>query len=387
MRINHVFLSITYNYPYSFNAANTKFAFLGKGFLERGDDVLVINKFYRSGIKAKEDGQKDGFRYVSLPDDRFDMLTNTLKVCSILKKSFNHDSLNVVYLGGGHFFILLFLTLYSRMLGYKVALVWDEYQAGLDFSFIYKLNGILLCYVLGYFVNFILPISEFLVRKSAKFRKPIFKLPICADFKSPMISESRKERPNYFLYCASVEYDKALQFVLDSYLCAMRNSSPIASLHVILSGNSQMIEEFQSKIRKEGIDDRVMVMTQLPYDVLIDEYQNAQALLIPLFSDRLGDVARFSQKISEYLSTRRPVISSNVGEIAYYFKNMDTMLIAESSDVEGYAAFMKFVIENPGEANIIGERGYCFGAENFDYRIISINLSNFLSKQVLCSMI
>lgn len=382
MRLNHIFVSITQNYPHSYNAANTKFGFLGKGFLEMGDEVLFINKFYRSGIRREENGDKEGIKYISLPDKRFGMFFNSLKVCALLKDSYIKDSQNVVYLGGGHFAILLLLTIYARIIGYRVALVWDEYQVGLDFSLVYKINGFFLCYILGYFVNYILPISEFLIEKSKKFHKPIFKLPICADFKSskhndisPIIQEEL-----YFLYCASVEYGRALSFVLDSYMCLLKEF-PYISLHLILSGNNEKIAAFRSVLKEKGLDDKVIVMTQLSYDRLLEQYGNAQGLLIPLFNDRLGDIARFSQKISEYLTSMRPVITINVGEIAYYFRHMETMLISKSSSPYEYARLMSYVIDNPDEAALIGKRGFVFGMENFDYKIVSKNLSCFLEQE------
>ena len=51
-------------------------------------------------------------------------------------------------------------------------------------------------------------------------------------------------------------------------------------------------------------------------------YKNATAHLIPL-SNSIQDTARFPNKISEYLASAKPIITTDVGEIKHYFKDMD----------------------------------------------------------------
>ena len=76
------------------------------------------------------------------------------------------------------------------------------------------------------------------------------------------------------------------------------------------------------------IEDFVIFIQQIPYVELIEIYESSLGLLIPLDPNSLADIARFSQKIAEYLSSSRPVITNNVGEIPYYFTDRKDIIIS-----------------------------------------------------------
>ena len=109
-------------------------------------------------------------------------------------------------------------------------------------------------------------------------------------------------------------------------------------------------------------------------------YKNAVALLIPL-RPTLQDKARFPHKIGEYLASGNPVISTNYGEVKYYFKDMENMLIADSYDINLFADKMQFVINNPIEGQRIGMNGKNMVLRIFDYRIQAPIINNFLNSK------
>lgn len=377
--INNVFVSYSDGFPVSFCAANTKVGFLGKGLVQQGDRVVLINKFYGKKNIAPTYGCHDGILYYSLPNKGNKIkksIFNTYRTCKILKKEIQPYNVNVAYIGCGNFFILVVISLYARMYGYKVAFIYEELQAKLDMPFINRVNGWLHSYYMGYFVDCVLPISEYLSNVSKRWNKPMFKLPICADF-----SESDKVQQTcpsqYFVYCAAAGYHRSFLFILDAFehVC---QSHPEAKLHIVLSGSEQLIAKDKKIIGERNMNAHITIMTKLPYNTLLSEYKKAQALLIPLFNDVIGDVARFSQKISEYLSTKRPVISTGVGEINHYFQHKNNMLIDYEITPESYANLMLYSLEHPNDADIIGERGFKVGLKQFDYKVLSKRLHNFL---------
>ena len=107
-------------------------------------------------------------------------------------------------------------------------------------------------------------------------------------------------------------------------------------------------------------------------------YQNANGLLIPL-QNSIQDQARFSQKIAEYLSTRNPIITNNVGDIKLYFKDRYNAYIAKSYTKEALVEIMNEIMQKPNEARRIGEEGYKTGLNNFDNIRVCKELSNFIS--------
>ncbi len=105
------------------------------------------------------------------------------------------------------------------------------------------------------------------------------------------------------------------------------------------------------------------------------------ALLIPL-RPTFQDKARFPHKIGEYVASGNVVISTNYGEVKYYFKDMENMLIADSYDVNLFAEKMQFVIDNPNVVKQIGIKGKIKALPLFDYRSQATVINNFLNLNI-----
>ena len=113
---------------------------------------------------------------------------------------------------------------------------------------------------------------------------------------------------------------------------------------------------------------------------MYSSYKNAIALLIPL-RPTFQDIARFPHKTGEYLASENPVISTNYGEVKYYFKDMENMLLADRYDIILFAKKMQFVITNPMEAKKIGKHGKAVASHIFDYRANATVINDFLNSE------
>lgn len=177
----------------------------------------------------------------------------------------------------------------------------------------------------------------------------------------------------FLLYCASLEYEEVAWFVIEAFL---KGSSgyPDVNLVMVLSG------KISSRIRSviSNPTNRVFIYSGVPYVDLLGLYQNADALLIPL-RDCPQDVARFPQKISEYLAAGRPILTTAVGEISFYFKNGVDAIVANSYDVSVYANCINSVISGRFDLDEIGRRGRALGEEKFDVRAYVDRLCSLFS--------
>ena len=111
---------------------------------------------------------------------------------------------------------------------------------------------------------------------------------------------------------------------------------------------------------------KTKVFSNIPFSELVDLYVNASALLIPLRSTK-QDAARFPHKIAEYTATGNPIITTNYGEVNYYFKDGENALVADSYNTSDFAEKMNFVIENPEQAKQIGQKGKELGMNEFSH--------------------
>lgn len=220
--------------------------------------------------------------------------------------------------------------------------------------------------------NFILPISEFLIGKIKNRGTPYLKFPILAKF--PEVPTSKNSDLN-LLYCASVTYWHPLYLIINCFEILKEKCS--CNLNLVLNGKDEEINEVRLYVKKKNMNNCVFIYTKLPAYELERMYSYATILLIPLIPNYIPDIARFSQKIAEYLVTGNPVVSTNVGEICYYFKDKENIFLCEY-DAKAFADTCYSIITDLDAAQKVGFNGFKIGKQFFDVRNISKELGNFL---------
>lgn len=203
---------------------------------------------------------------------------------------------------------------------------------------------------------------------------PIIKVPPLTDYQffSTPIKTIDRHRP-FFLFCA-VGYLEVFRFVMDSYELLPENGFDLV---LIASGTAAQREQVESWAKASKKADRITVLSRIPINDLIAFYNQAHALLIPLRNNQ-QDKARFPHKISEYLATGNPIITTNIGEVRNYLKDGVSALIAENYDVSQFAERMLYSCEQRESAREIGHNGKKVGEANFDYNAYSTQFQNFI---------
>jgi glycosyltransferase involved in cell wall biosynthesis len=100
-------------------------------------------------------------------------------------------------------------------------------------------------------------------------------------------------------------------------------------------------------------------------------------LLLPL-RNTIQDKARFPFKISEYLASGRPIITSDVGVISEYFIDNENALICIPDDIDSFVEKLNYVIFNSYAANEIGNKGYLLGKNYFNKDCYNSDLLNLI---------
>jgi glycosyltransferase involved in cell wall biosynthesis len=101
--------------------------------------------------------------------------------------------------------------------------------------------------------------------------------------------------------------------------------------------------------------------------------------LIPL-RPIVQDIARFPHKIGEYLASGNPVISTNYGEVKYYFKDNENMLIADTYDINLFAEKMQYALDNIEAVKTVGNNGKYMALKNFNYKEYANKLDGFMDE-------
>ncbi len=110
------------------------------------------------------------------------------------------------------------------------------------------------------------------------------------------------------------------------------------------------------RMRQTGLDARVDLVGYLSRPELLELYERAHALLIPLFDDQQSR-ARFPTKIGEYLAAARPVVTNAVGEIPRYFTDGVDAVVCPPGDPIAFGRAIADLLSDPARAALIGRRG------------------------------
>lgn len=374
----NIVLITSEGYPFQFSANNSKTEFIAKGLKENGCKVTIVDNLF--GTKGESQSLKgvsqSGINYYIFPrkNKLLTLFINLPKLWSILRKEKQNKD-NFVVIGMVLYPAYILTTFLCAIQGYKRTALFHEWHIGyIQRNIIYKIEAWIKDKTFGYFLNGIFPISHFLFDKGKHFRKPQMILPIMSTY-------SRDRQPytnsNNFTYCGHANYLLRNNLILDAFKI-IHKKYPQAKLTLVLFGNKKQMYEVNQLIQHTHTQS-IIIKFQITKEELHKLYDTSLALLIPLDPNSIQDKARFSQKIAEYLDSKRPIITNNVGEIPYYFSNETNAMIVDYTP-ESFANAMMQLINNTSLANDIGKEGLKTGMKYFDYKNNGVEMIKFLQK-------
>lgn len=367
-------------YPIKFSANNTKGEFIALGLKKAGCKVSMLDEFYgtKDVLVAKEGISEKGIEYLLLPRlGRFKAPFHTLpKIWKYLRARKKENEKNHIIIGMKYYPLYIIVCLMAWLCGYTRSSLFHEWHI----SFGKRKRSVLSEAWLkdktfGYWLNGIFPIGHFLKEKSLKFGKPLMLLPVMGEYdRHPKICKNRDS----FTYCCGAAYLLRNRLVLNAFKLLV---SDIKYSHIklilVLIGNQTELESVGKLIDDMEMTDHIIIKNQISQSELYDAFDSSIGLIIPLNPENLQDIARFSQKIAEYVASKRPIITSNVGEIPYYFKDNESAKIVPFSE-KGYFQGMKSLVENPVLADEIGNGGYMVGCQYFDCEKVGKEMKLFI---------
>lgn len=380
----HIVYLGSLGFPYGL-AEVQKIILISKCLILTGNDVTVI---CRKGSHQPSDhpelkatGTFQGIEYVYSSGTPFYptgfVNRNWLKVKGkfneflLLRRRKKEKHLDVAILSTHDFNAVFYYFLISKLIGFKIVLNYVEFYSGVKkkrSEVRARLNDQLFDSYAPALSDGILPISEFIIDhlKATVPGKKYLKIPGLTDFdRYNGIEASAGEK--YFLFCGDAGYKETIFFSIDSFVALQQSAGNTCFLYLVINGHSHQVQEVKNYIENNPVKDRIRFFSKLPEKQLFTLYKNAMALLIPL-RPNFQDIARFPHKTGEYLASGNPVISTNLGELKYYFKDMENMLLAEEYDIKKYSDKMQFVIDQPDISKEIGVKGKSVASSIFDYR-------------------
>lgn len=284
------------------------------------------------------------------------------------------DKVSFLHLYTGHYFDFLWYWLVARLIGAKTVNDYVEFRTAKGDRNLYdKVNNYLCDYKGARLWDRCISISNFLEEKvvAVNPKIPIIKVTPLCDFTLFDNNEDDVDvLEQYILFCGSAAYFEVVKQIIDAYRASKIQES--AKLLLILSGSDENVGKIHSYY------DEAVIRRNLAYNQLVAYYKHAFALMIPL-RDTIEDTARFPNKICEYTAAAGLIVTTNYGEIKYYFKDGVNAVVANECTTESIAQKLDEVAE--GKYDIISLKQKCYetGRSNFSVDSYRKSLNDFLS--------
>ncbi|NMC58326.1 MAG: glycosyltransferase family 4 protein, partial [Candidatus Methanofastidiosa archaeon] len=335
-----VFVGIS-GFPYGRAQINRQYL-LALGLAKANCEVTVI---CRKGVHTKKDGINpngivDNIKYFYSSGTTFrpdnSITRNVLKIKGFIVeiRIFYRQNFDIAIVDTKSILILFYYRLFSIMFGFKIILSYVEAFSALNNrkKWFYRINDFLFKKYLHKFIDGLIPISQYLQSSVKNKMIPSFPIPAIVDFNK--FNREINEIYSYFCYCSGPGNIDIIKFLIEAFTLVKASDF---SLILVTSGRNSEIRAIRSLIDKSEKSDKIILKGYMPYDKLVELLMSSFALLIPM-RPILRDIARFPHKIGEYTAAKRPIITTNIGEIRRYFKDGENALVADRYEVDLYAA-------------------------------------------------
>lgn len=206
--------------------------------------------------------------------------------------------------------------------------------------------------------------------------KKTFVLPITIDFDRFNVPENKiaLKYKNYFCYVGLNNPKRdGFELLLQAFLKYKSSYNSNECLLCIGDANKPDVQNIIAQYKTYPHFSSIVFLGKYSGLELITFMKNSMALITtPIYIESLG----FPSKLAEYLASKRPVITTNVGEIPTFLsKNSAILCYPEISDI---SAALHFVSTNVQIADEIGKNGYSTAEKYFNIDTYINELSNFL---------
>lgn len=351
--------------------------------LSARNDVIIINRYSSMKTPTLQGVQLEDNAHVKEIIRRRKtgkVLSALLYLLSVLAEPWylfhlrKNSKVSYLHLYTGHYFDFVWYWLIARLIGAKTVNDYVEFRTAKGDRNLYdKVNNYLCDFKGARLWDKCISISNYLAERvtAVNPKIPIIKVTPLCDFS---LFDGNKEEvditDNYLLFCGSAAYFDVVKQIIDAYRASKIQDS--TKLLLVLSGSNENVEKVHAYFND------AIIRRNLAYSQLIAYYKHAYALMIPL-RNTIEDIARFPNKICEYTAASGLIVTTNYGEIKYYFKDGDNAVVASECTTESIANKLNEVAEGKYDIMRVKERCYETGRSNFSIEAYRESLNDFLS--------
>ena len=142
-------------------------------------------------------------------------------------------------------------------------------------------------------------------------------------------------------------------------------------VRLVITGDGHYRREWENLAAELGLNGTVTFTGFVTNEELSSLFRSCSVYVHPAIYDSRGDTEGLGVVLVEALSNRKPVVASRVGGIVDVIKDGETGLLVPEKDPEAIAKTVLRLLENPDYAERLGEQGYAYASDYFNWdRII-----------------
>ena len=139
-----------------------------------------------------------------------------------------------------------------------------------------------------------------------------------------------------------------------------------------------LIPALKEEVRKLNITENV-TFTGLVDSSLVRKYLSECRFLAITRPSTVQTQAGFPTKLGEYFATKRPILSTDFGDIERYFDNGIDLIIAKTGNPESIAEGIKWILGNDEAVEQISRTGYIKAKKLLDYQTAIKRIIEFIN--------
>jgi glycosyltransferase involved in cell wall biosynthesis len=372
---------------------------MARGLVENHIRVKVIcikpTKYFSSLSNLAEIKKKGNFKGIeyeytslTLKDSRF-LLGKAIHLFMGWIRSFfyifrenSNNNIDAIIVNFQTVFFIFSYYILSKLIGAKYISEINEYPKRLRKSSLPLHDKIISSFAYKPFDGLIVITNalEEYFRSKIKRNSRIIIIPILVETDRFDINKKIDHKNSYIAYCGSIAGNKDGVPILIKSFAFLISNFPNLILYIIgSSSNSEDLYNLKELVSTLGIQNSVNFCGVVHRDKMPELLSNATILALARPSS-LQAKGGFPTKLGEYLATGNPVVITKVGEIPYYLKDGKNAFLVKPNNVEAFAEKLKYVLNNPELALKVGMEGKELAKNEFNYKVQSIKLIQFLSE-------
>lgn len=393
---------ITNNFPYGGADANL-LRYFSYSLYEKGNNIKVVmptgasygNRLYQSVTRR---GVFNGIEYLRLgyinhPGSFLGKLNDNLlgiilPFLYLFLKCVQRVKPDKVIVYHPSFLSMLSVLLSKYLLNIDLTVILPEFYEKPDKK--YRISALVTYYNFFWGIKYLVKHSDRfivlsnylyrLIESKVKKKKPVLLMPNLIDIDNFLVSE--REYKEDYCTIGYVGTPTRKDGVLDLISSFVRINKLYPKTHLIIIGDltngKSVVPSLMKHAHDCGCKSDSITFTGLVQHSLVPSLLNSCQILALTRPNGVFAEAGFPTKLGEYFACKKPVVITRVGDIGYYFRDREHVVMAQPENIASIVHAFEYLLCNPQEHMRIGNNGYSWMMSNLYYKNQSQRINSFL---------